>query len=498
MDTKFIAPIALLVTGVAIFIVCNIIGFTGLLLLPPILLAVLLIGQPKRLLLALWIMTLFVPSLELIFEPFFIKLIEQGVGGVLLVVLLGDFILTRNITKGLKVVTGMVTVLLFVAGASAIVNKVPPLALLIYFLTYIKHIWIFYFAARFLTPADAKHVFGVGVVSFVIQIMANVLAYIGLNPLPLMLYRSFADFSVGTLGSSHRVGYFMAAFCMLLIAFGRHVKGLHKRALCLVTAAVALVQFYFCYPIHAYPLLAGTVGLQFIAVSTPQFGRRLRGVLAVVLLVTLTIVLVNQGVSVDLPGDLETDRGMQRNLDNMQHGLKIDAYREVFLNAGEHVNFPILGGGPGNYSSTTAFILQRPLSQLPHLFYLYTAANLREVQAGSIISLTRTGYIALYGELGPVGLLVYWGIYVYAALRIWNQWRRELYRDVYSRSLAETFVPSVAFFLVLNILVDGIPMYPVNIGLWIWAGVLWNPLPVEDHERSSLASREGNPGRTLA
>jgi hypothetical protein len=482
MDTRFIAPIALLVTGVTIFLVSNAIGFIGLFLLLPVLLAVLLVNRPKRLLFALWVVTLFVPALELIINNTLVKLIEQGIGAVLLAVLIGDVILTRKIETSVRTMSRLVTVLLFVAGASAIVNKVPPIAILVYILTYIKHLWIFCFAVRFLTPADNRTVFLIGVVSVLIQVVANVFAYLGMNPLPLMLRRHFFDFSIGTLGNSHYVGYIMVAFCLLMIAYSKHTKIMLKRVLCWLAALVSLVQFYFCFPIHAYPLLVGALGSQFLTVSPASPGRWFRRAWALVLLGIVALMLTNQGFSIDIQGDMVSDKAVQRGIENLRHGLKFKAYREVFLNAGEHIRFPILGGGPGNYSSTTAFILQRPLSQLPHMFVMYTTLDPREVQAGSIISLTRTGYIAIQGELGPLGLVSYWGLYLCAAYRIWSQWRRGMYSDIYSRALAEAFVPMVGFFLVLNILIDAIIIYPLNIGLWIWAGALWNPLPATDHE----------------
>jgi hypothetical protein len=145
------------------------------------------------------------------------------------------------------------------------------------------------------------------------------------------------------------------------------------------------------------------------------------------------------------------------------------------VNAGDHLPYPLLGGGPGNYTSRTAFLTGRPLAQLPHMFDLYISSDPGYTSARtSVLASPRTGYITLWGELGPAGMLLYWGMYVYAAVRVWRQSRRRLYVDPHRHILAQAFVPSVIAFLIVNALRDIGVVLVLNVGLWIWAAAVWN------------------------
>jgi hypothetical protein len=165
----------------------------------------------------------------------------------------------------------------------------------------------------------------------------------------------------------------------------------------------------------------------------------------------------------------------------MTEGPKWEAHEHVLLRGSDYLRYPWLGAGPGNYTSNIAFLTGRPLARLPHLFYRYIALDRREVSmGGSVLTTTRTGVLALWGEMGPLGVLLFWGMYVYAVIRVWRQCRAGVYRDPYRRILAEAFVPAMSGFIILNVLTELVPLAQLNIGIWIWAATVWNPPDIEE------------------
>ena len=497
MDTRLLAPIAVILTVVFVIFASNLIGFWGVVAAPLVPLAVFLVGNPPRLLAVFWLATIFAPVVEVLFAPALVKLTEQLLGLLLLAVLVGDLMMTRTPPPGLRKVNAILFVLFALIGITAIVNRPPPVIVLFYLMSYTKHLWVFYFTVRYLGVSDARAVFWFMMFTFAVQLPFNAATMLGLNPVPYLTDRSLADSHVGTIGAAHAVGYYMVAAMLVLGAAIRHTGRLRARLAAVGGALVALVQFFFTFAMHAYFLLLGGAAVQHLVFARKSLGRTMRmGLLAAFFLLVLTG-LFSIAPFEDLRWQITSPESLSMRWDQLRHGPKWEAHREVFLKGRLYIRYPWLGAGPGNYTSRIALLYGRPLAQLPHLYYVHVAMDPSVSRGGSVISSTRSGYLALFGELGPVGMLVFWSLYVYAAWRIGSFVRQGRYRGFYERVLAESFVPTMAVFLVLNLLGDHVPSLPLNAGLWIWAGVLWNPAEEEDEAEAgeAEAATSGTPPR---
>jgi len=478
MNPKLLPLIATLATVIAALVLCNIFGLMGLVLVPLFFAAAMLVSQPKKVLLLFWIMTLITPTADRLLPEFFVKVVEQMFGLYLLAIIVFASIITRQPIPGTKVVNRILVGLLTLMAISAVANKVPPSSVLFYMLTYMKHFWIFYYTLRFVEDKDSRKMFWAIIVTFGIQVLFNVASYLGLNPIPYVFRRGFADASLGTLGGSHYVGYYMIACMFLLIACFKQFPSIRHQLMSLLGTCVALVQFVLTFTLHAYPFLVGGLAFQHVLFSRRSLGALLKTLPVLSLLAVLGILFFAAGPwAYDMDQYLSLDPWI-RQLDVVRRGYKGQAYKEIFLRASDHLPYPFLGGGPGNYSSSIAGFLGRPLSRLPHLAYLWFATDPSarlQLESGSIMYGTGSGMIALWGELGPLGLLLYWGFYVYAGGRVWRQTRAGLYTNMYKRVMAEAFVCIVPMMLGINILIDAIALLPLTLGFWIWAACVWNP-----------------------
>ena len=477
MNAKLIAPVAIAGMLIVTVALCNVVGFLGLIVPPVVLVALLLSGNPRRLLTVFWVITIIAPTVEMFLPPMLVKIVEQVSGLYLLCILVGSYILAKRKIPGVDRMNVILFALLALTGISGIVNRVPAKPVFFYLLTYMKHFWVFYFAVRYFSPESGRGVFRVMLATFLVQMAANITVYAGINPVPRMLGRSFVDFSVGTVGGAGAVGYYMMTCVIVIVAYMRYEKSVGVRVGSCILLLLSLIQFFFTFTMHAYPLLIGGLGIHYLFAS-PKIGNKLlKAVSGAMLLSAVLMVLFAIGPFEGLERQVTTLGSWRRQWERVRYGPKREAYEHVFLRASEHVRYPFIGGGPGNYTSRIAFLCRRPLATLPHLFYVYETMDNKARMGGSIIAAPRTGYITTYGELGPLGLLLYWGVYVYALLHIGRQARAGGYEETHRQVLAEAFVPTMVSFLLLNVLTDRAVDPHLNLGLWIWAGCVWNVSP---------------------
>jgi hypothetical protein len=475
LSGKMVEALAILAGVVLVFIGYQMLGLMGGVLPVIMIVPLMLLRYPKRALMLYWVWVLFSPTIEFLLPIGPIRLVEQLFAVFLFVVFLGDALFNRVRVLGFRSIKLLALPLLAWIGISAMVNDVPTMPLLHYMAGYVKHLVIIAYTVRFLEPRDGKLVFFMMLGSFAIQFVFNLAFVAGINPLPHLIGRSFFDSFVGTLYSCHNVGYYMIAFLLLLLALGRNARELGKKIWIVGLGVLAFVHLYFTFTIHGYAILAIGVATQLL-LPRRQHQRvllRLTAALSVTALVVLLYV-TQSGVARSASGFM-AHYAIRNRMERMAIGLKGQAYRDVFMRSRYVLRHPWVGGGPGNYTSNTALVFQRPLATRVMAYARYGSDYSLRSAAGSILGAPRSGILAIWGELGPLGTLLYWSFYFYAGYRIWSQNRNESYPDLYRKCLAEALPPMMVGFFVLSFLVDVLPHPQLNLGLWIWAGALWNP-----------------------
>ena len=449
-------------------------GFTGIVLPLVIMTPLLMISKPKWVLMFYWCWVIVSPTFEFVIRNRFVNLAEQAFAAYLLAFLLGDLVLRRTRTPGTTHFTRIVQLLLGWTLLSGFVNDVPVMVQLHYASGYLKHIVLFYFSVRFLDPGDARNMFRVMFWSFAVQVIFNFAYVVGINPLPRMIGRNPYDSFVGTLYSCHDVGYFSIVAVLMFLSLRRHVNSYFKRLVCIGAAIVALVHFAFTYTIHGYFLIAIGMATQFMffwggrrTLYTRWLG------LALLILCTSMVVLIESG-SIRWAKEIAAETGLDVRVISAFRGLKGQAYRDVFTRGDEILPYPFFGGGPGNYASNSAIVFNRPLARST-LAYAYSGADyLTRLETGSVLGAPRAGLISMWGDLGPIGSVLFWSLHVYAAVRIWRQYRMGMYGDTYRQTMAEVLVPMICIFLALSTIIDAISTPHLHNGLWIWIGFMWN------------------------
>ncbi|MDP6630900.1 MAG: hypothetical protein QGH42_13680 [Kiritimatiellia bacterium] len=484
LSPRLIAALSIVGTLIVLVVATQMTGFAGIVAPLALVGAVLLCAKPMLLLLAFWGFTVMVPVLELLVSPSMVKLLEHGLSLYILALVTATGILKRRSLLDAKPFNVLLATLIGAMAISGVANAVPAKSLAYFALTYLKHIWVFSFVLFFAGSRRGRLLFWGLLGTALLQVVFNLAFLAGINPLPHMLGRAGVDQAIGTFGGCSQVSYFMLAAMFLLFAYTRVAKVLRRKIAAYAAWITALLQFAFAYALHSYPLLFLGLAVQHALCLRQHLQRTLRFLGQTLLLAVVLLIFVRKETIFHDHYSVFSTRIWRTSAESALGGAKMDSYREVFLKGHRHLRYPLLGGGPGNYTSYVAQITGRPKAYLPHLLELGVLSHLRR-HTGSILQAPRSGFITLWGELGPLGCLAYWGMYIYAAIHVLRQLRRNAYSDFYQRICAEAFIPAMVVFIVLNTLRDALILAHLNSGLWIWAAAVWKPIAADENDDSA-------------
>lgn len=446
--------------------------------------AIILLGNPRTLLLlyAVWITIL--PYLDkLIGDNIFLKWSDETMAGALLVILLFNTEQHRRRPE-LKWVTRSLVTLLCLIGISGVVNQVPPVFVLHFCLQYMRWYLVFYATIIFLGNRGSQVVFRGVMFLFFLQVIPNVGWLLGINP--MTNWMSGVDLAIGTGLGANIVAYFSVAFSCVCLAYVNHSRNTIDWVVGVGMMMLGVGQLYFSYTVHAYMILVLCIVVQLVITGVlTNYFRLISWSVTVCLLVVMVLIAFNSRLSSEYLGDLSPDYVVAR-WHNMLEGPKGQAYQDAVQRLPEDIPFPFIGGGPGNVGSNVAMQNRRPLAdKYFNWVLLSSAAEYNRVSEGSsVTSGPHTGILTFLSELGPLGLIAFWGIHIYAGCRVWGFIRRRQYTDRMQLILAEAFIPAMLMILMLAWIADYWYIAFVNNMIWVWAAVVWVPLISEPEQIS--------------
>jgi len=316
---------------------------------------------------------------------------------------------------------------------------------------------------------------------FLVQFVLNIGWFLRINPLVNRFRYSTVDFAQGTFASSAWAAYFSIAVIFLCFSAGLKVRG-KKRGLWLVGALAALLNLYMAHTNHAYLMVAVLYGL-FIFLFTKE--RAMKLVLAGCALVgafTL-LALERQFSSAEYSGYQENigQTFSSENLSRRWRSFKLSPKvrlldRIVVKNARNTPIEWLVGMGPGMGVSVVGMANVSPKALEYLAEYYFTQSGTQERADGSIMSSAYSGIFSIWSEIGLIGFLLYVALYLYPWMRVWRQFRRGVYLDSMQLIFAENFLLVIPLFLMVNVLTDLLFADYYVVGIWIWAGLIWNPI----------------------
>ncbi|MFH1111421.1 MAG: hypothetical protein V1790_19815 [Planctomycetota bacterium] len=431
-----------------------------------------LIGHPKRVLLFYWCWATVGPYFHTLYPSMLTVWGDEMLIALMLGILLTHHIRARIHLPELRVVRRVLLGLAALILLSAFANRVPSKLVFHFCLQYMRFFLLVYYTYYFLSARDLKAVVLTIVGLFLLQFIVNMGWLFHVNPMPNWM--GGPDFAIGSGLGANIVAYFAIAVICLAVAYIRRSARASQKALGVILLVVALVQLYFSFTFHAYMICAACVVFQLWLVPAPlhtRFAQAGMAGLAAVVVVALALALPGSHAVKTL---LRPDFVKYRWRD-MVDGPKGQSYKNSIYYLPKDLPYPIIGGGPGNVGSMVARLNRRPLADR-YFNWVAMSVEVRELtHSGSISAAPTTGLLTLWTELGPLGMLLYWGVQAYAAMRVGWAVRRGRYKGRYKRILAEAFTPTMMMLLGLNVLTDYAFIAFMNGGIWIWAACVWTP-----------------------
>ncbi len=439
--------------------------------------ASMLIGHPRLLLAVFFFLVVIHPTLQNMYAHWFLQLSDKLMGMLLLGVVIFNLLRDRQRRQDLCAFNRILFLFLGVAAAGAMVNRVSPIQVLRFFLTYGTFIPAFYAAYFFLRPdaGEARRILKIVIVVFGLQLALNLGWLAGVNPLPNPKAYS-VDFAIGSLGGCNIVAYFAAAFLFLLFAVLHTVKDLKTRILTAAGGLATGFQIVIAFTFHVLPPLAALLFFQSLyAVKALRYKTAM---LAVSVMVVIGFVYIKDNPRLGhafgfTTEDMMTASQFKMRWDMMWRGTKGQAYYNIFVRARHDMPAWFLGAGPGNFASGIGMVHRSMLAE-KYVNYVYlTESGRREMVGGSITQHVTTGVSAIYSEFGPLGFLLFFGLHALALFHVWRLFRKGAYRSPLRRAFAEAFIPTMLLYLGLNVISNFFENTFMQIGVWLWAGMVW-------------------------
>jgi hypothetical protein len=271
------------------------------------------------------------------------------------------------------------------------------------------------------------------------------------------------DWAVGLMGSSLYVAYTTCVGIALALGLAFALR----RWSYLMVMIPLFVSFTFTNTIHCFIFLALMV---LVVVQVPRRGPIPQ--LGLTVMMATLIMSVAVLLSVLLPERLSLEHYLVRGA-GLLSGRKMDSYiRHVTELPGDLPVF-LLGAGPANLGCA----MVQEAAYLPTKYHGWSFEQNEWIEraGGSILSHTRTGFLSIWGDLGPVAFLLYWGAHLYAMVRVWRHIRCERYVDPYQRGVATAFIGVMVLYFAIAAMVDIIHMAFWGCLPWILAGAAWTP-----------------------
>ena len=473
---NLLVPAALGIFILAGFVLVYLAGpIYGWLILIAIIWGSMLIGHPKILLLIYGVWSVVGMYIQAVFANVLTLWLDEILATAMLMVLLAHHINGRIRLPELRVAKRTLLGLLTLIVVSMFANQVPKLLSFHFCLQYIRFFLVFYYAYNFLSDKELRIFLKAIVILFLLQVVLNTGWLLRINPLPHWM--EGVDFAIGSGLGADGVAYYCVAMLCILSAYLYYTPTFKKRLLGWVMVLVVVYQMYFTFTFHADIIAVACLGLQLV-ISPRPLNRKLawlwRGaIVTLVVLFVYSFLPASGFVKATLSPTTLTQRWR-----SLLDGPKGQSYINNFRYLSKDIPLlPFIGGGPGNVGSMVARMHHRPLADRYFNWVDQSVERWQLSEGGSITGGPMTGVLAIWSELGLLGLLLYFGFHLYALFRIAKAVRGKAYSDPTQCILAEAFPPVMAMIIVLNIITDFFYLVFFTTGLWIWAACVWTPAP---------------------
>jgi len=340
--------------------------------------------------------------------------VDEAIVLVLLAHLIWAGSMERRFVK--TVITIPVLALLGTALVSMLINGGSVLRAIQFIFSLVKPFIVFTWIVTFVQDDRVERF----MLRFVVVVIAAQVPFVAAG---LLLHgrEYIGDFAVGALNDSNLVATFMWLGTLAgLVTLASRKSGALLIALAAMLAILALTSSRII--VVLLPVAAVVVVVRF-------GGERTRAMLAtgaagLVFLGLLVLTFERQWSDVEFAGAVNFDETSFVTL--VEGSEKIQGYYSALVELPEEIPTRWLGAGPGEYGSYTAMFARTPLAEKYIMYY----DDIVSQTGTGVLFYRSSGIIALLGDLGYIGLIVYGLIYFRVSRALFQRRRQSIEEKV--------------------------------------------------------------------
>lgn len=160
---------------------------------------------------------------------------------------------------------------------------------------------------------------------------------------------------------------------------------------------------------------------------------------------------------------------------------KIQVYEDITAKMPQDLDFPVFGGGPGNATSRFAIKNGTPLAGkylLPRIEWEFQHGN-------SMLTLPNTGFNAMLGDLGWLGVILYYSLLLVQLGAVYRRFRRGGFAGIQS-TWAFVYLVFTAYFIIHSFIDDKLYLGTEVAFVWVMGVLL--------RQGEEPAASRGRPG----
>jgi len=469
--SKILTPLAIFIALIAATLLGPV---KGCVILVGLTLAVLMLNRPVLMLFGYLGLTSVLPMLEMYGFPF-VGSLDEVLIVIMVFHLLAKFVIQKAVAPELGSFYLLILITLVEIFVSFLINRPSPVQLVHFVLTYMRHVPIFIFTYLYMrNQKSATKFLKFNLWFLVLQFVLSITWFMGINPLPNP--RSWYDKAIGTLGSCSYVAYYAIGMLAVLLSWVRTMG----RKLTLVPyfwSMLALIMAVITLTLHAYFLIIAVV-LWWVVSEIRKKGITI----SIVVLTLLATFLIMGFLSYTRGGrELITNNMISKNYISMKYRKmkrepKAIVYNNVLNVARRDLKIPAFGGGPGNFASIVAINNQTPLASRYVSYMFMSSYSERLLITGSFTVYPYAGFLSIYGDLGIVGFLLYYGLFVFILIRIYRNLKHNVYLNKWQLIAAQAVIPVMLMWIVLSLIWDVFTLHFLQASVWMLIALAWDPV----------------------
>ncbi len=487
---RLLTPLALILAAAAIIVLGP---YAGAVTIVGLVLGVFFLGHPPAILACYLLLVAVQPLLQMYGFP--VGHLDELLVVFMIVILGARVAFHGALPRQLKSFYILAFAAMVEVGISLLVNQSPPIQAVHFVSTYFRFIPVFILASMYWNSygqvcklAKASAVF------IIAQLVLSAAWLLGINPLPNP--KSWYDAAIGTLASCAHVAYYAIGFIAVTLSWITSERDFAAAMRPIWWTFVSVVLLLLTLTIHAYLLgvfLCGWWVLRELRQRGISF-MFLGGSIGMAAVCVVLFFFSAKGFESNMRHSMSPAYLMKRAR-QARYEPKGIVYDNVFRQAPRDLKIPLLGAGPGNFASLVGVTYNAPLARkyVTYFFSSYSAA--RMMQSGSITVYPYAGLLSIYGDIGPIGVAIYYGFYLLAFVRVYRQISEGAYREKWRIIAAHAFIPVCLGWMAISLVWDAFHIDYLCSMVWILAALAWTPSgsePSPDAEDDDTLELEGS------